>query len=200
MIIRKNKIEAIAVGRYEQTLKSQFVLKTMPSWLHLMVSTTADFVNNGIAFSGKISSLPIHLDGVEQIAITISNMHWQSLPTNPSLLLVNGQSYIGLAGDRFVYNDGNNDIIDEAVGMVEGAQVWSWCKTLGATNFFGGSKNITLIIQPWYGYYHILHNGEPVHSGHYSPLSLSDDWHWEINSGGKTVYINGVEIAIQQNI
>ena len=198
MIIKSNKIETIAVGRYEQILKSEFVLRSMPSWL--TPSNAVDYVNNGIEINGLLSTSPVSMNNVEQIAITIGNMHWQTLSTNPSIKLVNGQSFIGLVEDRFIYNNGNENIIDEAVGMVESSQVWSWCKTLGATNFFGGSKNITLIIQPCYGYYHVLHNGEPVHSGHCSPLSLSDDWHWEINSGGKTVYINGVEISIQQNI
>lgn len=198
MIIRTNKIETIAVGRFEQTIKSEFVLRSMPSWL--TPSTNVNYIDNGIEINGLLSTSPISMNNVEQIAITIGNIHWQSLPASPSIKLVNGQSYIGLLGDTFVYNNGIIDVINENVGMVNGSQVWSWCKTLGATNFYGGSKNITLNIQPWYGYYHVLHNGEPVHSGHYSPLSLSNDWHWEINTGGKTIHINGVEIAIQQNI
>ncbi len=198
MIIRTNKIETIAVGRYEQTLKSEFVLRSMPSWL--TPSTNVNYIDNGIEINGTILSFPMVIDKVEQVNITISNLHWQTLPTSPSITLTDGQSYIGLKGDAFIYNDGNANIINENVGMVNGSQVWSWFKTLGATNFFSGAKNITIVIQPFYGYYHVLHNGEPVHSGHYSPLALTGDWHWEIKTGEKAMHLNGVEISIQQNI
>lgn len=200
MIVKGNQVGQIDVGRYLQSLKSLFVLKEIPSWITL--SSTVTYTDNGISTNGTISTIPLSVANAEQVKIEVFNIHWGSLPTNPSIRFVNDGSgaSIGIVGDKFIYNDGTDDVINEDVGYLDGSQIWSWCRRLSLTDFHLGSKNIALVIQPYYGYCHILFNGTPVHSVQLSGVDFSGDWHWEVYTGGKSAHISGVDVEVQMNI
>lgn len=202
MIVIGNQVGQIAVGRHQQSLKSQFILKEIPSWM--ILSSTVTYTDNGINTNGNISTIPFSVANSEQIKIEIFNIHWDSLPTNPAIRLVNDSNgaSIGLVGDKFIYNDGTEDVINEDVGYLDGNQIWSWCSGLyhSFSQFHLGSKNIAVVIQPYYGYYHVLFNGTPVHSGHFSDIDFNGDWHWEISTGGESMHASGIDIEIQMNI
>lgn len=207
MIFKENKIEQMPVGRHTQRLHSDFVLRQVPSWLS--IDSTPSFSNNGIDTNGTVTFPDISLGDAEQISIELCNTHWSSLPTNPSIKLVNGTKYIGIVGSNFVYYDGTSEVINEPMGVLDNEEVWSWCKTISFTDFHLGSKNIGVVIQPQYGYYHVVHNGEPVHSKRFAdtvvnntPLSIdfSGDWHWEVYTGGKSMHASGFDVEVQMNI
>jgi hypothetical protein len=184
-----------------------FIKREIPSWLSL--SSAATYTDNGINTNGTISSIPFSISNAEQIKIDVCNIHWESLPTSPSIKLVNGNASIGLVGDKFIYNDGTDDVINEDVGYLDGSQIWSWCRRLSLTDFHLGPKNIAVVIQPYYGYYHVLFNGMPIHSRKLAdtvvddtPVSIdfSGDWHWEVYTGGKSAHISGIDVEVQMNI
>lgn len=207
MIFETNKIETMPVGRHIQRLKSEFVLRQLPSWI--TTDGTPSYSNNGIDVNGTVTFLDTSLSNAEQISIDIYNMHWASLPTNPSVKLVNGSKYIGIVGDNFIYYDGTNTVTEEQMGIVDGSAVWSWCKKISATDYHLGSKNIGIVIQPQYGYWHVVYNGEPVHSKNFKEITVNDtplnidfsgDWHWEIYTGGKSMHASGFDVEVQMNI
>lgn len=200
MIVKGNQVGQIEVGRHLQSLKSLFVLKEVPSWM--TPSSSVTYTDNGINTNGTISTIPLSVANAEQFKIEVFNIHWDSLPTNPSIRLINDGSgaSIGLVGDKFIYNDGTEDVINEDVGYLDGSQIWSWCRRLSLTDFHLGPKNIAVVIQPYYGYYHVLFNGTPVHSGRFSGIDFSGDWHWEVYTGGKSAHISGIDVEVQMNI
>lgn len=207
MIFKENKIIQMPVGRHIQRLKSEFVLQQLPSWLS--IDSTPSYSDNGIDVNGTITFPDVSLTNAEQISIDIYNTHWVSLPTNPSVKLVNGSKYIGIIGNNFVYFDGTDTVINEAMGILDSKVVWNWCGTAHATDYYLGSKNIGIVIQPQYGYCHVMYNGDPVHSVKINstvidntPLSIdfSGDWHWEIYTGGKSMHASGFDVEVQMNI
>lgn len=207
MIFEKYKIEQVPVGRHTQRIQSDFILGQVPSWLN--IDGTPSFSDNGININGTIVFPDVDLSNAEQISIDIYNTHWASLPTNPSVKLVNGNKYIGILGNNFVYFDGTDTVVNETMGVVDNKQIWSWCDTVHATNFHLGSKNIGIVIQPQYGYCHVIYNGEPVHSRKISDFTVNDtplnidfsgDWHWEIYTGGKSMHASGFDVEVQMNI
>lgn len=198
MIFKNVVTKQIPAGRHIQELKSMFMKREIPSWLSL--SSAATYTDNGINTNGTISSIPFSVSNAEQIKIDVCNIHWESLPTSPSIKLVNGNASIGLVGDKFIYNNGTEDVINEDVGYLDGSQAWSWYSIVSLSYFYLGSKNVSIIIQPYYGYYHVLVNDMPVHTGHFSGIDFSGDWHWEVYTGGKSAHISGVDVEVQMNI
>ena len=199
MIVYNNSISVVPCGRDTQSVKSNFYLKELPSWL--TCSSEPTWSDNGAAVNGVVSTSEMLMDKVEEVKLELFNCHWSSIPTDPSFRLVsdNGE-YIGLTGDTFEYFDGEDKVINEEVGLVDNKKVWSWCSNVHLTNFATGSKNVSIVIQPQYGYYHVLCNNEPVHSRHVENLQMIGSWHWEVYSGGKAIHISSIEMSIQQNI
>jgi len=214
MIVKNNVVGQFPVGRFVQKLQSNFILRQIPSWME--VTGTPDYVDNGIDVNGSIALPAISMGNVEQVSIEVGNIHWSALPTNPYIKLVNGDKFIGIVGNKLIYNDGNSNVINDQMGKLDDNVIWSWCSGVGATQYDNkntdyhlGSKNIGIVIQPQYGYIHVLYNGDAVHSRKFSefminnsPLNIdfSGDWHWEIGSGGQEVHVSGIDIEIQQNI
>jgi hypothetical protein len=224
MILFRNSLETIPVGRDIKRIKADFLDGTIPSWLTVPSGTVVE--NNGMSTTqiGSISSMPFvirnnvvvnntsyQLFTLESVAIRVSNWRMERENNDGSVKLVSSNGVvIGVYGENStnffrVYpngEDGAASIEDEVAVNINGSPGAAIVRVDQIHEYTSRPKNIEIVLQPEIGHFHFGINGGVAYTYwdlESANIDWSGIWHFEIESTGLQ-RLSSLEVEIQQNI